>query len=121
MPPRSNLILIVDDEPSILRAVSTALAGAGFRVLIADNAEDGLALYRKHQDEICLVVADVVMPGKSGLEMAREILQVDPRIKVLMISGYSDSAVEFPFIRKPFLLTDLVRKIQEMLVNGAGA
>ena len=112
-----NIVLVVDDEQIIVRLATTAIAAAGFRVTVAENGGAGLECYEKLKDQICLVLADVLMPAVNGLEMAKQILEIDPNAKILLMSGYSDSVLktqhpkqDLPFIRKPFLADDLIRK-----------
>lgn len=120
-----GLILVVDDEPIILRLTSSVLGGAGFRVVVAEDGAAGLAAWNRRRSEITLVLADVMMPVMGGLEMARRMIEIDPRVKLLFMSGYSDVAEEvavrqrFPFIRKPFLPEDLIRKVQQMVDSTA--
>jgi two-component system cell cycle sensor histidine kinase/response regulator CckA len=121
-----NIVLVVDDEPMILRTASAALAGIGLRVIVAEDGQVGWESFTKLQDEICLVLTDIVMPVVNGLELAERIREMRPEMKILLMSGYSDKALEiegrlnFAFIRKPFLPTDLVRRISGMLGRAAG-
>jgi two-component SAPR family response regulator len=72
------------------------------------------------KDEVCLVLADIIMPAVNGIDMAESILQIEPQAKILLMSGYSDEVIErqgrnrFPFIRKPFIYTMLVEKIRSI-------
>jgi two-component system cell cycle sensor histidine kinase/response regulator CckA len=115
------VVLVVDDEQPILRTVTMTLAMTGFTAVVAENGAAGLDSYIGLKDQICLVIADVIMPVMTGTEMVTEILKIDPEMKILLMSGYSDSVIEmdsrkrFPFIRKPFLPDDLTRKIKETL------
>src|SRR5262245_45290818 len=90
------------------------LASAGFRVVVAENGAAGLDTFESINEEICLVIADVIMPGLSGLEMVAAIRAISRDVKIMLISGYADSVIvlpgihEFPLIRKPFLIQDLV-------------
>ncbi len=125
-PPIRPVVLVVDDEPSVLRVVSATLSMAGFRVLVADSGAAGLEIFRLRQAEICLVLADVVMPGMSGCEMAEAIREIEGTTRLLLMSGYSESegqaaAHHFPLIRKPFLPGDLVRQIHSILGRAAEA
>ena len=131
--PGKNIILVADDEGTIVRMATTILSGAGYRAIVVSNGVEGVEQYRRFHEEICLVLTDVVMPGGGGLEMAQKILEFDPAAKILFMSGYSDALLEvqaqkkFPLIRKPFLPADLLRKINEVvgpaddLGAGAGA
>ena len=85
----------------------------------------GLRAFTILQDEICLVVSDIVMPGSlNGIEMAERIIRICPSVKVLMMTGYSDQMIgiqgrnRFPLIRKPFLPNQLISRIQSLLENG---
>jgi len=121
-----TIVLVVDDEPTILRTASASLAGIGLRVIVAEDGHEGWEAFTKFQDEICLVLTDIVMPVMNGLELAERIREMRPGMKILLMSGYSDKALEiegrlnFAFIRKPFLPTDLVRRISGMLGRTAG-
>src|SRR5437660_11095760 len=112
-PPLSNAVLVVDDDPGVLRVISSTLAGAGYQVLIADSAAAGLQIFLERRLQICALVVDVVMQGMGGVEFAAAILEIDPAAKILLMSGYSEVAQDvrartnFPFLRKPFLPTDL--------------
>ena len=121
-----NIVLVVDDEPTILRTASATLAGIGLRVIVAEDGHAGWEAFTKFHDEICLVLTDIVMPVMNGLELAERIREMRPGMKILLMSGYSDKALEiegrlnFEFIRKPFLPTDLVRRVSGMLGRTAG-
>ena len=122
-----KLVLIVDDEAMVLRSTSAALAAAGFEVEVAGDGAAGLEAFRCCRDRICLVLSDVVMPEMSGIQMAEKILEIDPRTNILLMSGYSEAALEvlarerFPFVRKPFLPADLVQRIRRLLDDAAAA
>jgi FixJ family two-component response regulator len=75
------------------------------------------------------VLTDIVMPSLHGIDMAEKILAIDPAVKILVMSGYSDRLLEvqarrkFPFIRKPFINAVLIEKIQSLiqLSDAAGS
>ena len=126
--PKKNIILVVDDEQIVLRLATTAIAEAGFRAAVAENGAAGLECYLKLKDEICLVLADIVMPAVNGIELAERILEIEPNAKVLLMSGYSDVVLHtqgswqrLPLIRKPFLAAALIAKIQSILGTSAEA
>ena len=124
MDPKRDLILVVDDEPAILRMATTALSNAGFRAVVAENGLAGLELFRTGAQEISLVLTDIVMPVMNGLEMATRILELDAGARILLMSGYSDAVLQaegenrFPLIRKPYLPTDLITRIQALIGNS---
>jgi CheY-like chemotaxis protein len=115
-----NIVLVVDDELEARRMATQALSEAGFRAEVADNGNDGLKLFTEHSSEICLVLSDVVMPVMDGLRMVEKIVELDPEMKVMFMTGYSQSELQiltktrFPIIRKPFLAGDLIQSIQSM-------
>src|SRR5213078_3771655 len=90
-----DIVLVVDDEPIVLRACTVAVARTGFRAVIAENGAAGLETFMELRDEICLVLSDIIMPAVNGIDMAESILQIDPQAKILLMSGYSDSVIEF--------------------------
>lgn len=122
-----NTVLVVDDEIGVLRVASATLAAAGFQVVVAADGGAGLQMYDEHRHEICLVLCDVVMPVIGGVAVAEQILEKDPGMHILLMSGYSEIAEEvqarrkFPFLRKPFLPADLVRRVRRMLGQAAAA
>src|SRR3954468_19944382 len=115
-----NFVLCVDDEPIVLRLCSIAIAQAGFRPVVAENGAAGLEAFMQLKDEICLVLSDIIMPAVNGIDMAESILQVAPKTKILLMSGYSDEIIErqgrnrFEFIRKPFIYSMLIEKIRSV-------
>jgi CheY-like chemotaxis protein len=116
-----NLVLVVDDDPEVRRSATLGLSDIGYSAEVAEDGKRGLELFIKHQADICLVLTDAVMPVMDGVRMAEEILELDPKMKILFMSGYSEAQLEilartrFPIIRKPFLSADLMRTIAEML------
>ena len=126
-PQSKPLILVVDDEPIVLRMATAVLGNAGYEALVAENGVQGLYLFEQYADQIVLVLADIIMPELHGPDLANRILGIKPDAKVLLMSGYSNSVIEnearkrFPFIRKPFLPQDLVSKIRSMLVQPAAS
>jgi two-component system cell cycle sensor histidine kinase/response regulator CckA len=119
--PKKDIILICDDEEIVLRTCSIAVARAGLRAVVAENGVAGLETFIDLRDEICLVLADIIMPVMSGIEMSEKILQIDKHAKILLMSGYSDSVIElegrnrFPFIRKPFIHAVLIDRIHSLV------
>jgi len=77
--------------------------------------------------EICVVLSDIIMPVVSGIEMAESILRVEPKAKILLMSGYSDEVIElqgrnrFPFIRKPFIYLTLIERIRSLAAADVDA
>jgi two-component system cell cycle sensor histidine kinase/response regulator CckA len=117
-----TILLAEDDE--MLRPLSKGLLEKlGYRVLDAENAVQALALANAHPGPIQLLVADVVMPGASGRELARRLAHSRPDTRVLYVSGYTDDAIVhhgmlepgLNFLQKPFTPGALARKVREVL------
>jgi CheY-like chemotaxis protein len=117
-------ILLVDDEPGVLKLVATMLAGSGYRVLTADSGEHAIRLFKSNPDAD-LLLTDVVAPGMSGPMIADQIAALKPEIKVLFMSGYDGTqAVQrlvvekgYSLLVKPFTMDELGRKIDSVLAG----
>ena len=116
-------ILVVDDEEYIRELVVELLTDAGYKVLTATDGEGALKLYGKKQRNIDLIILDLVIPGMGGKKCYEEILKVNPRAKILIVSGYSANgpgkdAIEAgakAFVGKPFDVSHLLETIREIL------
>jgi PAS domain S-box-containing protein len=116
-------VLLVDDEQIILEAAEQMLQYLGYDVLLAENGQEAVDLYRKNRDRIDMVLLDMVMPVMGGGETFDRIKEINPKGKVLLSSGYSmeGEAKEIlkrgcdAFIQKPFNLDQLSRKMREVL------
>ena len=116
-------ILLVDDEEYIRDLGVELLTDVGYKVLTATNGEEGLQLYQKEQKKIALIILDLVIPGMGGKKCYEEIIKINPRAKILIVSGYSangpgKAALEAGakgFVGKPFDVSHLLEKIREIL------
>jgi CheY-like chemotaxis protein len=119
-------ILVVDDEPEILKLVSAMLAANGYRVLSAAHGEQALRVFSTNPD-IDLLLTDVVAPGMSGPMIADQIAARRPDIKVLFMSGYNGTQVVqryvveqgYSLIVKPFTMVQLSDKVSALLGDGS--
>ena len=119
----TETILLVEDDAQLRQLSSSVLSHCGYNVLVAGNPEQGIELCKANKREIRLLVTDVVMPRMNGRQLADQILQVCPHIRVLFISGYTNNAVVHYgvldpglwFLPKPFTLSALVGKVREVL------
>jgi CheY-like chemotaxis protein len=116
-------ILVIDDEETILRVTVGILEQCGYEVIAAGKADQGMLLFEREHGNINAVVLDNSMPGMSGMEMYRAMKKIDPDVRVLLCSGYIDSATIKKargmgireFIDKPYSLEELSRKISDVL------
>jgi two-component system response regulator GlrR len=112
-------LLVVDDEEEMRQEAADGLRAEGFPCWEADSAEAALAVLAREGVAIGVVVADLRMPGLSGLDLARELIPVRPVIEVILITGHGSrqdqvQAAELgvhEFLRKPFRLDDLVSAV----------
>lgn len=119
----SETILVVDDEPDILAVIRHSLEAMGYTVLTTASASEALHLVEEGREKIDLVLTDVIMPGMTGHGLATKVQAVDPRIRVLFMSGYTDAMLEehgvsrthANFISKPFSPGELAIKLRKML------
>ncbi|EFK06988.1 PAS domain S-box protein [delta proteobacterium NaphS2] len=87
-------LLLVDDDPGPLTAMARVLRQAGFLVDTAASGKKGLALFRKNPDRYQLVLADHAMPGMSGLEMARRMMDLEKKTKIVICTGHIEPDLE---------------------------
>ena len=124
-----STVLVVDDEPEVLRLVETVLTRGGHKVLTASNGERALEKVRKHGGPPDLLLTDVVMPGLSGPMIADQLRELYPTLSVLFMSAFEDRQVVrryvkdqgFELISKPFSLDELSAKVNQLLDKPAGA
>lgn len=115
-------ILLAEDEPFVRKAVSEALESAGYKVLLASNAVEALAVLQDEIDPINLLLTDVVMPNVSGHQLALQFRALSPRTEVLLMSGYEAQLMKcensidgIGYLAKPFAITSLLQKVREEL------
>ena len=120
-------VLLVEDEPEVRRLVEKLLGLRGYRVLSAASPAEAIAMARRHEAPIELLLTDVIMPGMNGRELARILAETRPRMRVLYMSGYTDAAISqqgilapgTAFLSKPFTPDVLARKVREVLDGPA--
>jgi CheY-like chemotaxis protein len=115
---QDTTVLVVDDDDIVLTMIDAVLRRAGFRVLLAHNGVQASALLRQHP-EIDALVADAVLPGRSGLEVAEEARRQS--LPVLMISGHDEQMLGIsgvPLLQKPFGAKVLADAVEQMVVKG---
>lgn len=116
-------ILLVDDEDLVLQLGTRVLQASGYAVLVARNGREALELYTRHGPDIKLIILDLIMPEMGGYECLEKLLFVDPRVKVLVATGYHgevsmNDAMKRgarAFVGKPFRMQDLLTKVRDIL------
>jgi PAS domain S-box-containing protein len=122
----SETVLLVEDEPLVRDIMARALGKAGYRVLVAGDAHEALAVARAGAGRIDLLVTDVVMPGLSGPDLAEEMLARHPGLRVLFVSGYTQDAIgcdgvlqaNVEFLQKPFRMGALLARVRSVLESS---
>jgi len=116
-------ILVIDDEPHILRMLKKMLERAGYEIDIASNGMEGLELFKKYPTD--LVITDIIMPEKEGLETIREMKRIQSGLKIIAMSGggkitadnYLQTAKLFGasrILEKPFTQQQMVAAVKEL-------
>jgi two-component system cell cycle sensor histidine kinase/response regulator CckA len=121
----NETVLLVEDQERVRTGIAKALQRGGYKVLSARHAEEALELSRRHGDRIHLLLTDMVMPGLGGDQLAEQIWQLRPDIRVLFMSGYNlrPSALlrraTAMFAEKPLKPAVLLRTVRELLDRAA--
>jgi CheY-like chemotaxis protein len=117
-------ILLVEDEEMVRKLACTVLQKNGYRVLEASNGDNALDVVEgRNGNPIHLVLTDVVMPGMTGRQLADRLVSLQPELKVLYMSGYTDNAIVhhgvldpgIAYIQKPFTPDALASKVRKIL------
>jgi CheY-like chemotaxis protein len=119
----TETILLVDDEPTVLRVTKRMLETLGYTVHAIDSGPDAVAFFRARMNTIDLVILDMIMPKLSGSETFDRIRELSASAKVILSSGYSmDSDARrimgkgcAGFIQKPYSIASLSRKIRDVI------
>jgi two-component system cell cycle sensor histidine kinase/response regulator CckA len=120
-------ILLVEDEPAILKLTARMLESRGYTVVVAGGPGEAIRLARERPGEIHLLVTDVVMPEMNGRDLAKNLLSLYPRIKRLFMSGYTSDVIAHQgvldegvhFIQKPFTAPELAAQVRLALTGEA--
>jgi len=121
--PGTETLLLVEDDDSVRSLVSRGLKANGYTVLAAQSAQEAEVLFAAHRQGIAMLLTDVVMPGGNGRALYERLSTVQPGLPVLFMSGYPDDVIAGkglaglggPFLRKPFAIPDLARRVREVL------
>jgi PAS domain S-box-containing protein len=120
---RGETLLLIEDEPLVRELAHEILSGQGYRVLDASSGPEAIRICESHPEPIQLVVTDVIMPGINGREVYERMAQLRPGLKVLYMSGYTQSAIVHrgvlepgtAFVQKPFTIPAFLERVREVL------
>ena len=119
----TETILLVEDSDAVRVLAENILRRLGYTLITARDGQDAMTLSGKHAGSIDLVLTDVVMPGVGGRALAERLRHIDPTLKVIFLSGYTDEAMlrhgTLPlgtqFLQKPFSLQALANAVRRVL------
>lgn len=120
---RDNRVLVVDDDDMVLRLVARALEEAGYEVTHARDGFEALGYLERCAGDCAIMVTDLVMPGKTGAELAREACDRWPHLRVLYMTGFTRGELArhgvpdcpHSVLQKPFAMEDLYRQLDALM------
>ncbi len=124
----SETVLLVEDEEAVRNLLRIILETAGYRVVIAVDAEEALKCFDRYQDEIRLLITDVVMPSMNGPGLVNRLQSEKPDLPILYMSGFTNDAIaevdlaasQAAFLQKPFTPSEFVEKVRGQIDSVAG-
>ncbi|GBC77885.1 Sensor kinase CckA [bacterium HR08] len=116
-------LLLVEDDPTILKLGQSLLERLGYRVVIARDGREAIEVYARHREEVRLVLLDVVLPEISGAHVLEELRRINPQVRILAMTGYGskDQLKDFPWeatdgwLLKPYDLRSLAHALRRCL------
>jgi CheY-like chemotaxis protein len=120
----ADTILIVDDQAEVLDMLSALLDSHGYKIILAEDGQEAVEKYEQHRGGIGLVLMDITMPRKNGVHAYKEIKEINPDAKIILMSGYTAghlselSGLNLPhpeLVLKPFSLINLLETITKHL------
>jgi PAS domain S-box-containing protein len=122
----AETILLVEDEQALREVTRRILTGAGYRVLVAEHGPEALRVAAEHEGDIDLLLSDVVMPQMPGPELARQLVEQRPGVRVLLMSGFAQPILDSGghldegtvLMEKPFSGPVLLAKVAQIVERG---
>ncbi|MEZ4319404.1 MAG: ATP-binding protein [Myxococcota bacterium] len=114
----SGVILVVDDDPVVLRVTCRMIQRLAFEVLEATDGEQAVAVFATQKERIIATVIDMTMPGMNGIETLDAIREIQPEARVILTSGYSEADIpstEAVFLQKPYTMKQLTKALDRVL------
>jgi DNA-binding NtrC family response regulator len=118
-------LLDVDDESDIVQVLKLGLLQNRFLVSAFTNPEEALQDFQSHSEDYCLMLSDIRMPGMSGIKLARKVKEINPKVKVILMTSFEIKDNEFSkvfpstqvdgFAQKPVSIEDLTNKILDII------
>jgi DNA-binding NtrC family response regulator len=118
-------LFIVDDDPDIAHVLKRGLLKNRFLVSAFTNPEEALQSFKSNSKDYCLMLSDIRMPGLSGIQLARKVKEINPKVKVILMTSFEIRDNEFSkvfpsmhvdgFVQKPIGISDLTNKILSII------
>jgi CheY-like chemotaxis protein len=125
LPKGKETVLLIDDDDMVADVGEQILNNSGYDVVVADSGKQAIKVYKENRDRIDIVILDMIMPEMSGGETYDRLKMINPKVKVLLSSGYSIDGQASKilkqgcngFIQKPFNMSELLEKIGQILTS----
>ena len=118
-------LLVVDDDPDIVHVLKQGLLKNRFLVSAFTNPEEALQSFKSNSEDYCLMLSDIRMPELSGIQLARKVKEINPDVKVVLMTAFEIRGTEFSkvfpsmhvdgFVQKPIHIKDLTNKILSII------
>jgi DNA-binding response OmpR family regulator len=124
---KHKTIILIDDEAGQRAFMRRVLEDAGYGVLEGADHDEAMAIHRQYTRKIDVLVTDISLPGLNGYVLARTLLDAEPGLSVIFISGlagaeicpyYGMATTDVHFLEKPFSAADLLRRVRQVLESG---
>ncbi|MDD3926612.1 MAG: PAS domain S-box protein [bacterium] len=123
IPIAGETVFLVEDDISVMTLVERVLTERGYKVVSASRPDEALEIYKEKAGEIDLLLTDVILPGFNGKELYDRLVEINPKLKVIFMSGYTANTLlqtgglgsDIPFLQKPFMPDDITNKIRSVL------
>jgi len=122
-PEGNEVLLVIEDEKEIIEYIEDVLKPLGYKIISGSSEKEILEKLEKFEGEVHLLLTDVILPDKSGPEIAKTLVSKIPNLKIIFMSGYPEEKLHVSeiiegkvnFISKPFSPSALARKVREVL------
>ena len=119
----TETILLVEDDDAVRAVTRRALSRFGYSVLTAEGGQEAIRIAEEHPEAIKLLLTDIMMPGMNGVEVAAQVGEIRPGIRVFYMSGYADQDLVRQglltpgtrFLQKPFTPQELADRVRDIL------
>lgn len=123
IPGGTETILLIEDEEMLTELVKAMLTSKGYTVLTAADGEEGVSMFRRHQNEIAVVLSDMGLPLLSGYEVCKRIAKLDPKTKIILASGFVEPNVASELyklgvkriIQKPYSTEEVLHAVRSVI------